>query len=340
MTPPPAFLVFELGVYGLAILCLRHAWRHGRYLAVMMMAAVGFSYTTEIFAINLLHEYYYNHFLVMICRDASLPGGVYIGCTAPSACVPLAIPVMEAMIIYAIVQTSNRLKLPWAVRPVLDGLLAMSIDLVMDPVVSASLMCQPGIQPVTVEPGAGFWVWLLRPEQTVFGITLEQNLLFGIPLNNFSGWFLSIVIFSFMLRIGWLKIPPGSRGILGDVIVPVVAIPLTLIAFAGVIAAYQWLIKYVLGSEWILVAIILAVSVLAVLRFARRAGRDHPIDLVLLAVPFVFHLYFLALLFASDLYRKVPALVVFVPALFLISMLMFGWPYRKRVASAGKPASV
>ncbi len=337
--PPLPFLVFELGVYVLAVICLRHAWRRGRYLAVTMIVAMLFSYTTEIFAINLLHEYYYNHFLIMICRDARLPGGVYIGCVAPSSCVPLAIPVMEGIIIYAIIQTSNRLNLPWAVRPVLDGLLAISIDLVMDPIVSASVMCQPAIPPVTVEPGAGFWVWLLRPEQTVFGITLEQHLLFGIPLNNFSGWFLSVVIFSFMLRIGWKLIPPGSKGILGDVIVPVVSIPLTLVAFAGVIAAYTWLIKYVLDSEWILVALILAASILVVLRFARRARRDHPIDLVLLAVPLLLHLYFLIMLFAGDLHRKVPALTIFVPALFAISMLLFSWPYWKRITSAGKPAS-
>jgi hypothetical protein len=303
-----------------------------------MIVAVVFSYSTEIFAINLLHEYYYNHFLIMICRDARLPGGVYIGCTAPSSCVPLAIPVMEGIIIYAIIQTSNRLNLPWGVRPVLDGLLAISIDLAMDPVVSASVRCRLGMPPVSVEPGAGFWVWLLRPEQSVSGLPPEQNLLFGIPLNNFSGWFLSIVIFTFMLRIGWKKIPPGSKGILGDVIVPVVSIPLTLVAFAGVIAVYTWLTQHVFGSEWILVALILAASILVVLRFARRARRDNPMDLVLLAVPLLFHLYFLIVLFASDLYRITPALAIVAPALFAISMLLFSWPYWERITSTAKPA--
>jgi len=336
--PPLPFLIFELGVYVLAMICLRHAWRHGRYLAVTTIVAMVFSYSTEIFAINLLHEYYYNSFLIMLCRDAHLPGGVSIGCTAPSSCVPLAIPVMEGIVIYAIIQTSNRLNLPWAVRPVLDGLLAISIDLAMDPVVSASVMCRPGMPPVSIEPGAGFWVWLLRPEQSVSGLPPEQHLLFGIPLNNFSGWFLSIVIFSFMLRIGLKKIPPGSKGILGDAIVPVVSIPLTLVAFAGAVAVYTWLIQHVFGSEWILVALILAASILVVLRFARRARRDNPTDFVLLAVPLLFHLYFLITLFAGDLHRKTPGLTVFVPALFAISMLLFSWPYWKRITSAGKPA--
>ena len=331
--PPLPFLAFEVGVYALAMICLRHAWRRARYLALVFLVAIAFSYVTEIFAINLLHEYYYDHFLIMICRDARFPFGTQLSCTAPSSCVPLAIPVMEAMIIYAAIQTSNRLELPWAVRPVLDGFLAISIDLAMDPIVSASVMCQKPSLPVPVEPGIGFWVWLLRPEQTVFGITLKENLLFGIPLNNFSGWFLSVVIFSYILRIGWKRIPPGSKGILGDLIVPVVAIPLTVLVFTGVIFVYELLIKYVLGSEWILVALILAASALVVLRFARRVRRDHPIDFFLLAVPLFFHAYFLVVLFASSLHLKEPALVPYSIALFAISLFLFSWPYWNRLAS-------
>ncbi|HLF29276.1 MAG TPA: carotenoid biosynthesis protein [Anaerolineae bacterium] len=336
--PPLAFLIFEIGVYVLAVLCLWHAWRHARYLAIALVVAIGYSYATEIFAINLIHEYYYNRFLIMICRDMTLPWGVQLSCAAPSSCVPLAIPVMEAMILYAAIQTSNRLALPWAARPVLDGLLAISIDLVMDPIVSASVSCQQSILPRTIEPGVGFWVWLLKPTQTVFGITLPEHLLFGIPLNNFSGWFLSVVIFSFMLRIGWKRIPPESKGILGDLIAPIAAIPLTLLAFTGVIAVYQWLIKNLLGSEWILVALILAASILVVLRFARQANRANPLDLFLLAVPLFFQLYFLVVLFASDLHRRQPALVPFAAVLFPISLLLFSWPYWNRIASAVKPA--
>lgn len=336
--PPLSFLVFEASVYVLALVCLRHAWRHARYLAIAFLVAIVYSYSTEIFAINLIHEYYYNRFLIMICRDITVPWGVNIGCAVRSSCVPLAIPVMEAMIIYAAVQTSKRLELPWTVRPVLNGLLAMTIDLMMDPIVSASVVCQPIILPTPVEPGVGFWVWLLRPEQTVFGVTLPEHLLFGIPLNNFSGWFLGAGIFTFMLEIGWQRIPPGSKGILGDFIVPVAAIPLTLLAFTGVIAAYQWLIKNIFGSEWILVALILAVSILVILRFARRAKRDNPIDPFLLAIPLFFQLYFLAELFASDLYRKQPGLVAFAVVLVPISLLLFSWPYWNRIAPAVKPA--
>ena len=336
--PPLSFVIFELGVYVLALICLRHAWRRTRYLAIAFLVAIVYSFSTEIFAINLLHEYYYNSFFVMICRDPSMPWGVNLSCTASSSCVPLAIPVMEGIVIYAVIETSNRLNLPWAARPVLDGLLAISIDLVMDPIVSAGLACQAPQQPALVGHGLGFWVWQLLPVRTVFGITLKQELLWGVPLNNFTGWLLGVAIFSFMLRLGWRSIPPGSKGILGDFIAPILAIPLTLLAFTGVVFVYEWLIQNVLGSEWILAALILSAGILVILRFARRARRDNPIDRVILAVPFSLHLYFLGVLFASNLYREEPVLIVVSAALFPLSLLLFSWPYWDNIARAFKTA--
>jgi len=339
--PPLSFVIFELGVFVLALICLRHAWQRTRYLAIAFLVTIVFSFSTEIFAIKLLHEYYYNSFFVMICREPGLPWGVNLSCTASSSCVPLAIPVMESIVIYAAIVTSDRLNLPWAARPVFVGLLAISIDLVMDPVVSASLACHAtsrAVNPVVVGHGLGFWVWLFKPEQAALGLPPEHNLLFGVPLNNFSGWFLSVLIYSLLLHMGWRKIPPGSKGILGDLIVPVVAIPLTLLAFAGVIAVYQWLITNVVGSEWTLVALILGASILVILRFARRARRDNPIDRVILAVPLLLHVYFLGMLFASNLYREEPVVIAVSAALFPLSLLLFSWPYWDSITRAFKTA--
>ncbi len=339
--PTFAFLVFEISTYVLAIICFVHAWRHGRYLAITLLVAVVFSYLTEIFAINLVHEYYYNRFLIMICRDVTVPWGATIGCYAHSSCVPLAIPIMEAMLIYATVQTSRRLELPWLTRPILNGLLAMSIDLLMDPIVSASVNCQPSpviMPPAPVEPGIGFWVWRLLPEHTVLGVTLPEHLFFGVPLNNFTGWFIGIVIFTLMLEIGWRKLPPESKGWWGDLIVPALSIPATLIVFTGVIAVYQWLIKHVFSTEWVLATLILAASILVIVRVASRGRRDNPLDLFLVAIPIYFQLYFVAALLASGLFRKQPELIVLTAVLIPIGLLLFSWPYWNTIASRIKPA--
>lgn len=336
--PPLAFTIFEVGVYALTLICLRHAWRNGRYLAIALIVGFVFSFLNELFAINLLNEYYYNSFLIMLCRDP-LGAGVHMACNTPSSgCVPLAIPLMEGTVIYAAIMTSNRLKLPWAIRPVLDGFLAISIDLVMDPVVSASLNCVPGAPHNTVAHGIGFWVWKLLPERTVLGITLPQHLIFGIPLNNFTGWFLGIIIFSLMLRIGWRLIPPESKGLFGDVIVPVLAIPATLIVFTAVIYVYELLIKYALGSEWILVAILFIASILLIALSARHAKRDNPIDPVILAVPVLYQTYFLVMLFATNLYREEPVLITVSVILFPASVLLFGWPYLQKIVPAFRPS--
>ena len=332
--PPISFTIFEIGVYVLTLFCLRHAWRRARYLTIAFVIMFVYCLATEIFAINLLKEYYYNSFLIMICHNP-LGFGVQMSCATPAnSCVPLAIPLMEGTVIYAAIETSNRLKLPWAVRPVLDGFMAISIDLVMDPIVSASLNCGPGAPHATVEPGLGFWVWPLLPERTVLGITLPQHLLFGIPLNNFMGWFLGIIIFSFMLRVGWRWIPPESKGFFGDLVAPVLAIPATLLTFTGVIYVYELLIKYVVGSEWILAAIIVGAGILLIAAFARHAKRDNPIDPIIMAVPMLFQIYFLAALFAGNLYRDEPDLILLSAVMFPVSVLLFSWPYLQKIAPA------
>ena len=63
-------------------------------------------------AIMTFHAYVYGHFLIMIF-----------------GAVPLCIGVSWGMIIYTAMETSDRFALPWYLRPILDALLALTIDL-------------------------------------------------------------------------------------------------------------------------------------------------------------------------------------------------------------------
>src|SRR5438034_1799209 len=113
--PETAFLLVEVGVYILAISCLRHAWARGWSRLVGLVTGMIYGLLLEYGAIVTFHAYVYGHFLIMIF-----------------GAVPLCIGVSWGLIIYTAMETSDRFALAWYLRPILDALLALTIDLSMD----------------------------------------------------------------------------------------------------------------------------------------------------------------------------------------------------------------
>jgi hypothetical protein len=116
--------------------------------------------------IQQLNAYEYGHFLLML---------------GP---VPVIIGVAWGTIIYCVRAFSDSTNLPEWARPVLDGLLALSIDLSMD----------------AVAIRLGMWDW---------GNGFDYQY-FGVPYNNFWAWFWVVFSFSFSLRM--LSKLPGFYG--------------------------------------------------------------------------------------------------------------------------------
>jgi uncharacterized membrane protein len=147
------FISFELMIYLLLALCLQHARRQGLTNLLRLLAGVVYGVILELATIHQLSAYGYGHFLLMIGN------------------VPLCIGVAWSCIIYSSMEFSDASSLPYWVRPVLDGLLALSIDLALD----------------AVAIRLGFWSWGQ-------GLRFQY---FGVPYANFWAWFL--VVFSFSL---------------------------------------------------------------------------------------------------------------------------------------------
>src|SRR5512143_1305112 len=147
------FILFELIIYLQLTLCLRHAWRQGTAKLLRLLAGILFGVTLELATIRQLHAYEYGQFLIMVLD------------------VPLCIGVAWGCIIYSAMEFSNASSLPYWMRPILDGLLALNIDLALD----------------AVAIRFGFWDW---------GQGLKFQY-FGVPYANFWAWFW--VIFSFSL---------------------------------------------------------------------------------------------------------------------------------------------
>jgi uncharacterized membrane protein len=125
-----------------------------------------FGLLLELATIQQLNAYKYGCFLVML---------------GP---VPVVVGVAWGTIIYSVRSFSDKTNLPEWARPVLDGLMALNIDLSMD----------------AIAIRLGMWDW---------GNGFDYQY-FGVPYNNFWAWFW--VVFSFSASLRLLSKLPGFWG--------------------------------------------------------------------------------------------------------------------------------
>lgn len=151
------YILFELTLFLQFALCLHHAWKHGTANLLRLLAGVLFGVILELATIRQLRAYEYGQFLVMILD------------------VPLCIGVAWSAILYSVMEFSDASSISYWMRPILDGLLALNIDLALD----------------AVALRFGFWDW---------GMGLETQY-FGVPYANFWAWFWVVFSFSLGYRI-------------------------------------------------------------------------------------------------------------------------------------------
>jgi len=210
--PNRYFLLFELIIYIQFALCVQHAWKQGSANLLRLSSGILFGVVLELATLRQLHAYNYGQFLIMVLD------------------VPLCIGVAWGCIIYSSMEFSNASTLPYWARPVLDGLLALNIDLALD----------------VVAIRFGFWDW---------GQGLKFQY-FGVPYANFWAWFW--VVFSFSLgyrllahREAWvvkwlspvLALVVGLGGVLGTNFIITFGIPfedhMLLVAFTLFFALFM-----------------------------------------------------------------------------------------------------
>jgi hypothetical protein len=272
------FTVFEVMVFALAMAGFRHAWQRGPHVAWQLLAGMIFGVLLEWATIQQLEAYHYGRFLIMIGD------------------IPIAIGVSWGLIIYSARLFSDATSLPGWARPVLDGLLALNIDLSMD----------------AIAIRLGMWDW---------GQGLKFDY-FGVPWANFWAWFWVIVSFSASIRLFTRR-----QNWLGRWLAPALAIVTGTLGVLGTNA----LIVYVLhpiGLYKVSVAVVLGGALVLVLALrprlhVRKAGW------LATAVPAAFHIYFLLAGMISGVIFAPPFLLVV-----SVAMLLAAWalhrPLEKR----------
>jgi hypothetical protein len=283
--PEPLFLGFEAGIALLALVCLRHAWARGSPQLASLVAGMVYGVLLEYMAIMAFHAYAYGHFLVMLFGT-----------------VPLCIGVSWGIIIYTAMETSDRYALPWYLRPVLDALLALTIDLSMD----------------AVAIRIGFWKWG------------TPGPWFGVPLSNFYAWFVVVLGFSLLVRLARLWWLAGRLAGLGDIIVAMVAIPLAVTGFIALLAPALGPLAEG-GSGWLSIAALLGAGLVLVGWAARHTRHDQAFDAAVLSVSAFFHVFFLGALFWAGIVSLAPALIAISGCMFVLSAVLHLWPVWSRI---------
>ncbi len=266
--PNPYLISMEIITLALFVLCLWHAWRAGPEAILRLLAGVLFGVLLELATIRQLHAYTYGTFLLMV------------------ADVPLAIGVGWGIIIYSVRLFSDASSLPEWARPILDGLLALNIDLAMD----------------AIAIRLGMWDW---------GQGFKAQY-FGVPYANFWAWFWVVVSFSAGLR--WLT--PRVKGI-WRWLSPFGAI---LIGMASVLGTNS-LIVFVIPRQFYEPTIVLTLGgAILLILWLRPKFLVRPVDSPAFWVPFGFHAYFLTAGLLSGVILQSPMLLAVSIAMFLIAL--------------------
>lgn len=227
----------------------------------------------------------------------------------------------------SIIHASRRTALALGFGPVLGalaaGLLAASIDFVLDPIANA----------------LGYWTWNV----TGHGQGLET--MFGVPFDNYLGWMMIVAGLSLTLNAACdLSTKWGAR----------IGIQLACM-FGAVIGAFaivvvvQMVYDGLFALVWPAGTFILIYGVVGLLTVARLPWlqRDAPVDVWALSLAGVYQVYLLAMLFMHPaIYADQRVLLAYTPLMSTASLLAFAWPcsvrllLRFRMRSANPTAEI
>jgi len=281
--PNTYFILFELIIYIQFALCLVHAWKHGTGNVLKLLAGGAFGVLLELATIRQLNAYEYGRFLIMVLD------------------VPLCIGLAWGAIIYAVSEFSDASSLPYWARPILDGLLALNIDLALD----------------AVAIRLGFWDWGR-------GLHFEY---FGVPFANFWAWFW--VVFSF--SIGY-RLLAYRTDWMSTWISPFLAL---VVGLVGVVSTNS-LITVVIPYDFYMLSVgLVLVSALVLVLNLRPRFNLRPVASLAFWVPFLSHAYLLIAGLVSGVIFNPPVLLLVSLVMFALALYLH-WPAVRHLLSRNK----
>lgn len=229
-----------------------------------------FGVLLELATIRQLNAYEYGRFFIMVLD------------------VPMCIGVAWSCILYSAMEFSDASNLPYWTRPILDGLLALNIDLALD----------------AVAIRFGFWDWGQ-------GLNFQY---FGVPYANFWAWFWVIFFFSFGYRLFARR-----NDWIGTWISPLLGL---VIGLAGVLGTNAFIVFVIPPSyQASLVAITLLIALVITIALRPKLYVTTPPALVFW-IPFLTHMYVLIAGLLAGIILQPPFLLVVGVMMIFISLYL------------------
>jgi hypothetical protein len=265
-----------------------------------MMSGVLFGVVLEFVNVFVFGGYHYNEdFLVQI--------------GAPPVNIPIVIGIGWGIILYAILEISDRFTMPGGYRILLAALLGLSIDLSMDV--------------IAIRLDEGFWVWhnIVVDNQVSFEGVL------GVAWGNYYGWFSVLFIINMLIRIERKKIADDNHILLIGVMLlnPVIATLLLVGSYYLQIPIIQWTGNFAVGT---LNTILLALVILVIYMWRRRPAITRKRSWLSLLLFAYMHLYFLVGYFVAGIFREIPWFLLFFLVNFglTVGILWRTWDFQSR----------
>jgi uncharacterized membrane protein len=308
--------IFAVGAVAVFLVLLRDGWKSAPFFAFILLLMVVYQYATEFIGLR-GGNYYYGNLPLSICLAAGgEAGGV---CPIPDRCIPLPVLLMEAAILLTVMRTTDLLGVNRLGKPLLDALMAVNIDVMLDPIVSAAAWCGTGVG--ASYGGLGFWTWLTTPEM--------EGLFFGVPLFNFFAWFADNLAFVIGVRLVAHQFAAVRSGKLAGFLGALGAIVLIMLIEGAVFLPLKWILDRDPGSvwQWTVTLTVFGMATAVVLPFLRGLKHDNPVRWPLLAAPTFYFTFGLgALLFSPSLRGQSMLFVVWLVC-FAIGALYAVSPY-------------
>ena len=279
------FILYEASLFLQLAFCLPHAWRHGKANLLRLLAGILFGVLLELGTIRQLHAYEYGDFILMVLE------------------VPLGIGVAWGCILYSVMEFSNSSSLPYFLRPVLDGLLALNIDLSLD----------------AMAIRFGFWDWGQ-------GLNFQY---FGVPYANFWAWFWVIFFFSlgcrfFARRADWI----------GTWLSPILGLLVGLLGVFGTNALIAYGIPFAYHGVTVAFLLLFALVIVSALR---PRLRQTSVPSLSFWVPFITHIYVLLAGLISGLIFDPPFLLLVGLAMTFIGVYLHRLAWRHFIQPFSHP---
>jgi uncharacterized membrane protein len=271
MAPSPYLVAAALSVLGLVVVGW-HAWP-AREKLWLIGTAVVYGFLLEQGAIVVFERYAY----------------ALDGFPMTLLDVPLTIAFAWAAIVYAALETAERLGLDDATVPAFTALYLLHIDLAID----------------AVAIRIPFWTWA------------NDGVWFGVPINNFVGWYLIGLLFAgaYLLARGRITSRPLR---MAATLVAAVATLIVLLELWLRLVAVHGVRARTVGFGLMLLAALLVLT---------RAEVDpRPVSPFVAAIPVTIHLFYLAVLLTAGYYVAQPLMLVVSLAMLLLGLALHALP--------------